>query len=474
MTIEIKNRQIENLIKEKQNFIQETENLIKENFTDKERIKEIEFEKKKLEYDIYDLKKEFKVTCSRRDSFSQNNHVKTGSFIPNKSNHNNYQFSNSNNLPNLNTGNTNNIDTTINTGIILEKVQDMSNIHEEIFYRDLETELNELQAQYEDLNKLHREQIEINHKLNEEKSEHLKLNEKFKHESDVLKNEKEKILIEKEKVEISRQKIELELNKSYLNIDKIENEKVKVIDEVNKVKEKNKMLIEEKNNNLKDSESIKVLLKMKNNQIDKLLSEKQKLIDDHQKLNLKFEKFKNEKIKEINIDTSLNTSMKSGQNGQTPTNQKLNNNKFTYSNSNNSKIASLISPKNSNNSFENAELKAEISQLKTSILNKDETIKTLKDRVKHLEKVESIIKSKENKVQNDLQRYKKSYEEQKSRMNQEHEVLSNHLCDLAMQFMVFKNELLKNVKPSILKTNTRLMDSNGGNNYPFENDDDIN
>ncbi len=45
----------------------------------------------------------------------------------------------------------------------------------------------------------------------------------------------------------------------------------------------------------------------------------------------------------------------------------------------------------------------------------------------------------------DLEFYKRSYEEQKNRVNKEHELISNSLYELALQFMSMKNELQKKV-----------------------------
>ena len=45
----------------------------------------------------------------------------------------------------------------------------------------------------------------------------------------------------------------------------------------------------------------------------------------------------------------------------------------------------------------------------------------------------------------DLEFYKRSYEEQKLRVNKEHELISNSLYELALQFMSLKNELQKKV-----------------------------
>lgn len=494
LTIEIKNKQIENLIKEKQNFINETENLIKENLADKEKIKDIEFEKKKLEYEVYDLKKDLRKSSRRGSKHTGSQFYNTSKPLSHFNLQNTNREGGLNSISNFNTSTGNNLFIIPNKescngnnkGFLLEKLQDISNLNMDekdnqnlnlcINYQknqifcdtNLEEELNNLQIEYEELNRLYREQVEESHKISEQNSEIHKIFEKLKYENDILKNEKEKLLIDNEKIEISKQKIELQLSKAGLIVDKLENEKMKLLDEINQIKQKNKLLLDEKNITIKDFESHKVLLKMKNNQIDKILSDKQKILDDYQKLNLKCDKIKMNKAKEkeFSIDNSLlnsninNTiSISQSQNlginslknyGATTPKLKL------LTNCSSKVTSSQISPKNSTSNPELVELRGEVVKLKIQINNKEETIKSLKERVKNLEKVESMIKSKDSKIHSDLQHYKKSYEEQKLRMNQEHVVLSNNLCDLAMQFIFFKNQLLKNIEPSILKNNTAL------------------
>jgi len=45
----------------------------------------------------------------------------------------------------------------------------------------------------------------------------------------------------------------------------------------------------------------------------------------------------------------------------------------------------------------------------------------------------------------DLEFYRRSYEEQKNRVNKEHELISNALYELALQFMNLKNDIQKKV-----------------------------
>ena len=52
------------------------------------------------------------------------------------------------------------------------------------------------------------------------------------------------------------------------------------------------------------------------------------------------------------------------------------------------------------------------------------------------------------KKSDDLDFFKKSYEEQKLRINQEHELISASLYELALQFMGLKNELTRKASPT--------------------------
>jgi len=53
------------------------------------------------------------------------------------------------------------------------------------------------------------------------------------------------------------------------------------------------------------------------------------------------------------------------------------------------------------------------------------------------------FKSENLKMAEDLEFYKRSYEEQNNRVNKEHEIISSSLYDLALQFMTLKNDLHK-------------------------------
>jgi hypothetical protein len=64
----------------------------------------------------------------------------------------------------------------------------------------------------------------------------------------------------------------------------------------------------------------------------------------------------------------------------------------------------------------------------------------LKDKLRSLE---TNSNDTTEKISNDLDFYKRSYEEQKNRVNKEHEMISSSLYELALQFMSLKSELQK-------------------------------
>ncbi len=79
---------------------------------------------------------------------------------------------------------------------------------------------------------------------------------------------------------------------------------------------------------------------------------------------------------------------------------------------------------------------------------KDDLIKTLKDKLKQYESNEQTIEKLNQDIlkrTEDLEFYRRSYEEQKNRVNKEHELISNALYELALQFMNLKNDIQKKV-----------------------------
>jgi DNA-directed RNA polymerase alpha subunit len=85
---------------------------------------------------------------------------------------------------------------------------------------------------------------------------------------------------------------------------------------------------------------------------------------------------------------------------------------------------------------------------------KDEIIKLCKEKIKNLEAENKALFAQitENQEKNrlevqkkieDLDFYRRSYEEQRNRVNREHELISSSLYELASQFMFLKKEMQK-------------------------------
>ena len=81
------------------------------------------------------------------------------------------------------------------------------------------------------------------------------------------------------------------------------------------------------------------------------------------------------------------------------------------------------------------ELKNEIQKLKNNLEEKDKKIK----------KLEEINAEKDKDKGEDINFYKKSYEEQKIRVNEEHKLISESLYKLAIHFMTLKDDLQKRI-----------------------------
>ena len=79
--------------------------------------------------------------------------------------------------------------------------------------------------------------------------------------------------------------------------------------------------------------------------------------------------------------------------------------------------------------------KHKIKDINEDIINlKEEQIKKLKEKNKESEKEKEMMKEKNI-------YYKKSYEEQKIRVNEEHKLISESLYKLAIHFMTLKDDL---------------------------------
>ena len=206
-----------------------------------------------------------------------------------------------------------------------------------------------------------------------------------------LKNENEQLRKSIEKISLEKQKLEIQVEKSDLNIQKLKLEN-------DKIKEDQK--IQEKNNNeiiSKDRNIIEKLKKDVNNQI----KINEKINEEKKMLQKEVEKYKLEaKMNLMNQNGGIN----------------------------------IVNNINENNNNEN-ELKNEIQKLKNNLSQKEKQIKELEDLNLEYEKDKG----------EDINFYKKSYEEQKIRVNEEHKLISESLYKLAIHFMTLKDDLQKRI-----------------------------
>ena len=206
-----------------------------------------------------------------------------------------------------------------------------------------------------------------------------------------LRNENEQLRKSIEKISLEKQKLEIQVEKSDLNLQKLklENDKIK---EEQKSQEKNSNEVISKDKNI-----IEKLKKDVNNQ----MKINEKINEEKKMLQKEVEKYKLEaKMNLMNQNGGIN----------------------------------IVNNINENNNKEN-ELKNEIQKLKNNLSQKEKQIKELEDINLEYEKDKG----------EDINFYKKSYEEQKIRVNEEHKLISESLYKLAIHFMTLKDDLQKRI-----------------------------
>ena len=235
---------------------------------------------------------------------------------------------------------------------------------------------------------------------------------KTKFENIKFENENLKIKItslnqEKQKLILDLQKTELDNQKLSLTIDRMKNESKRLTDDNKCLNEK---IIEINKLKKRDIDKLKKEIEDKSKMIEKMLQEKKDMIKKYEKLQ-----------KDV-------------------VNLKYNNSGGSINKKNIGNRDNIIKEKEiiiSNS--ENLELKNEIQNLNILLLQKDEEIRKLKEE-RQLSDDEVNLKLA------DLDFYKKLYEEQKYRVNKEHELISESLYKLAVHFMSLKDDLQKKIK----------------------------
>jgi len=206
-----------------------------------------------------------------------------------------------------------------------------------------------------------------------------------------LRNENEQLKKSIEKISLEKQKLEIQVEKSDLNIQKLKLENDKIIEE-QKIQEKSSNEIISKDKNI-----IEKLKKDINNQmkINEKINEEKKILQ--------------KEVEKYKLEAKMNLM---NQNGG----------------------INIVNNINENNNNE-TELKSEIQKLKNNLSQKEKQIKELEDINLEYEKDKG----------EDINFYKKSYEEQKIRVNEEHKLISESLYKLAIHFMTLKDDLQKRI-----------------------------
>ena len=261
----------------------------------------------------------------------------------------------------------------------------------------LENNINELKEINNNLiNSNIKEEQKINNKNIEEQNMIIKnLTQELKDANiliDNLKNENEQLHNTIKQINNEKQILEMQKDKFNMDLHQLqkENEHIK---EEQKIKEQNynQVILNNKN-----------MIEKYQNDLDYQIQINEKINEEKEIMQLEIEKYKIE----------------------------LNNNIINQ----NKAINNIIEENKKKEGNEN-ELKNEIEKLKNNLVQKEEKIKELED----------MNMEKEKEKGDDIHFYKKSYEEQKLRVNEEHKLISESLYKLAIHFMTLKDDLQKRI-----------------------------
>ena len=295
-----------------------------------------------------------------------------------------------------------------NSLIDKEKIKQLEIENKELIYE--KNELNEklLKINFTKEEKESNKGISLDKILEEDNESQLNENkskvEDILFEKENLKNKITSINQEKEKLALDLQKCELDNKKLLLTIDRVKNESKRYSEDNKCLNEK---LIEINKSKKKDLDKLKKEINDKIKIIEKMLQEKKEMIKNYENLQKELIQIKN-----YSNDNKKNKG----------------------SNNNIIKEKEIII-----SNTENLGLKNEIQNLNLLLLQKDEEIRKLKEE-------RQLTDDEVNLKLADLDFYKKLYEEQKLRVNKEHELISDSLYKLAIHFMSLKDDLQKKIK----------------------------
>ena len=239
LSLESKSRIIDSLIKEKQGFISQNEKYTKDILQEKDKNRQTEYNMKKIDYDINELKNE-KSKLENMLKTKDNQIVNLRSMCD-------YNIKDSN-IHNSGEGNTTinkvqvnlcDLDSSVVGVDVLGALGDIDKTKEEKEkVRLLEKEIINLKTDKAKLSKNYKAEIDEVHMLSDDKEKLTQKIEDFSNEAKRFRADKEKYEFEKEKLDLKNQKHDIELQKRTLLIEKLEIEKKKFEDDSKDDKEK--------------------------------------------------------------------------------------------------------------------------------------------------------------------------------------------------------------------------------------------
>ena len=241
--------------------------------------------------------------------------------------------------------------------------------------------------------------------------------------------EKDKKILEESLNEL-REKISNEKNIEEKSLKENTNKKLnEVYAIVENLKNENEELLKTINQLNNEKENLEFKLKNSDSNLQNLINENiKKKKEEEIKENFYKENLLNNKNQIDKLKEDLNNQMK--------INEKMKEEIEKFKNANNNIVNQS---KEINNILNNEnELKNEIKKLKKNLDEKEEKMKKLEEKNAEKEKDKG----------EDINFYKKSYEEQKIRVNEEHKLISESLYKLAIHFMTLKDDLQKRINSS--------------------------
>jgi chromosome segregation ATPase len=246
---------IDNMVKEKNGLLSQIDNLNAEVLSCKEKIIQLEFDKKKYDYNTQELQKHINKLENTKPADNSEGSSK--------------RPSNMGSNPKVL------VDLEREMSLDFTKLKDHSQI--EI----LEREFYEIRREKEELEEEVRNQNIRIGLFNEEKKRLVEQIDDLKHNNIAVNNEMEKIVIEKDRIKIEKEKLDLELTKSSFDLVK---EKRLLEEQLSSLRIKFEEVNVNKNNVIRDLEAMRDQYNNTNNFCDKLLNEKKSLINDMQVL----------------------------------------------------------------------------------------------------------------------------------------------------------------------------------------------